>query len=112
MNTELSIEQRAEAIFGGSGTEATPKPVQAKPQETPESPQDASPEAVEPSGETETTPEGNAPAVEETFEFDIEGEKYRLPKKLERSLMNQKDFTQKTQSLADQRRQVEFQQEQ
>lgn len=115
MTDERTIEQRAEAIFGGSGTEAAPKQsLQTKPQGTPESPQNASSEASPPElseGNTEATPD-TAPTAEETFEFDIDGEKYVLPKKLEKSVISQKDYTQKSQTLAEQRRSIELLQEQ
>jgi hypothetical protein len=63
------------------------------------------PEAVTAEGEP-TAP------VEETFEVDIEGEKYVLPKKLEKSFLQEKDYTQKAQSLAEHRRALDVAHEQ
>jgi len=50
-----------------------------------------------------------AETVPETFELDVEGEKFVLPKKLEKGFMQEKDYTQKSQSLAEMRKDVERQ---
>src|SRR6185369_7772790 len=50
--------------------------------------------------------EAEAPA-EDLFELDFGGEKYQLPAKLKESFMLQKDYTQKTQEIAEQRRAYE-----
>lgn len=96
-----SVQDRIADIFGGA-----PK----APPQKPEAPA-AEPAPTETAEETEAasadTEEGQAP-VEETFELDIEGEKYVIPKKLEKSFMQEKDYTQKSQSLAEQRRAVEI----
>lgn len=47
-----------------------------------------------------------------TFELEVEGEKFTLPKKLEKGFMQEKDYTQKSQSLADTRRLLDVQGEQ
>lgn len=67
-------------------------------------------ETQEAASETEA-PEGEPPA-EEFFELEIEGEKFQLPKKLEKGFMQEKDYTQKSQTLAEQRRAVELQHQQ
>jgi hypothetical protein len=80
-------EDRIASIFGGGDT-APAEPPQA---------------ASEP---TET--ESEAAPAEETFELDIDGERYTLPKKLEKGFLQERDYTQKAQSLAEQRRVVEL----
>ncbi len=58
-------------------------------------------------GETpQEQPAEEAPA-EDLFELDFEGEKYTLPAKLKTGFMQNKDYTQKTQELADQRKTYE-----
>lgn len=47
---------------------------------------------------------------EEHEEIDYEGEKYKVPKVLKEAFLRQQDYTQKTQSLAEQRRAVEARQ--
>jgi hypothetical protein len=54
--------------------------------------------------EAATPPE----TVEETFELEMDGAKYVLPKKLEKGFMQEKDYTQKSQTLAEQRKDVEL----
>ena len=66
-------------------------------------------EPVEQAQETETASE--AP-VEETFEFDLGEKKYVLPKELEKAVLQEKDYTQKSQQLAEQRRSLELAQQQ
>lgn len=91
-----SLQDRIGNIFG----DVPPKQPEAPPQE-------AAPE------EPAETPEGPAAeAPEETFEMEYEGTKYVLPKRLEKAVMQERDYTQKSQTLAEQRRTVEIQQEQ
>ena len=52
---------------------------------------EAEPEAV--TAEEQTEPE--------TFEFEYEGTKHTLPKQLEKALMQERDYTQKSQQLAE-----------
>jgi hypothetical protein len=92
----LPLEDRiGNALFG------TPRP-QPKPQQ-----QEAQEETHE-TQEVEASAHETAEPVEETFEYETEGEKYVLPKKLEKSFMQERDYTQKSQALADQRRFVEL----
>lgn len=65
---------------------------------------DEQPEA-NPSAPTQETEQ----TAEETFEFEEGDRKYILPKALEPALQRNKDYTQKTQSLAEQRKDVERQ---
>lgn len=57
-----------------------------------------------PEPEAEQSPE---PSTEDTFELDWEGEKFLLPKKLEKGFMQERDYTQGKQVLAEQRRALE-----
>lgn len=94
-----SVEDRIASLFGGAPREeqAQDEPVQSQ-----------SEAASEPQEGTE--PE--APPAEETFELEIDGEKFTLPKKLEKGFLQEKDYTQKAQTLAEQRRSLELAQHQ
>src|SRR5688572_9179336 len=94
-----SVEERAaNLLFGTPPKKQQPPPVEA--QAEPET------QEAEPSEGTEATTE-EAPTAEETFEFDADGVKYALPKQLERHVQNMRDYTQKSQVIADQRRTFE-----
>jgi hypothetical protein len=100
-----SLDQRIESAFTGRPIQQ-PKPQQQQAQE---------PETETESVEAEAAPDGEPQpeqTQEETFEYEVEGDKYVLPKKLEKSLMQERDYTQKSQSLADQRRLVEVKEQQ
>lgn len=79
--TEDSLDDKIAAKFGGNDAP------QEQPQEQPE--------------QTETP-------AEDTFELEYEGERFSLPKRLEKAVMQERDYTQKSQSLADLRRQLEL----
>jgi hypothetical protein len=101
-----SLDQRIESAFSG-------RPIQQPKQQAPQ--QQAQPEEQEQvEAEVDAAPDGEPPeqTQEETFEYEVEGDKYVLPKKLEKSLMQERDYTQKSQSLADQRRLVEVKEQQ
>jgi hypothetical protein len=88
----LSVAERIGNIFG-AGPEAPQE------QEQPEQ-QEAAPE---------DEAQGQPP---ETFELEYDGEKFVLPKKLEKGFLQERDYTQKAQTLAEQRRQVELKEQQ
>lgn len=46
-------------------------------------------------------------AFDDSEEIDLDGEKYKVPKKIKDSIMMQADYTRKTQEVAEQRKQVE-----
>lgn len=77
----------------------------------------AAPEApeVETSAVEQENPETGAETVSEPVddfsEIDIEGEKYRVPKKISDKFMLQADYTRKTQGLAEERRALEAERE-
>jgi hypothetical protein len=103
-----SIEARASAIFGDA-PKAPKNPVepQAKPEEQPQETGEApDPETVE------TQQEGDAPATEETFDFEADGVTYAIPKALQKAFQQQKDYTQKTMEIAEQRKAFELLHEQ
>ena len=87
---EASVEDRIGNLFGSGAEE--------------------SPEVEAASEEGETPVESETPA-EETFEVEVDGAKYALPKALEKAFMQERDYTQKSQSLADLRRTLEFDQQ-
>jgi hypothetical protein len=109
MNTQVteqgqapSVESRAVAALFGEQKE---QPRQQEP---------APQQMQEPAPETEETaaPEAEAPTAEELFEIEVDGEKFALPKKLEKAVLQERDYTQKSQSLAEQRRAFELLHEQ
>lgn len=87
---EASVEERIANLFGADEPSETEEGVT----------QEAAPEEGE---GTETQPE--------TFDFEIDGETYTLPKALEKAVMQERDYTQKSQSVADLRRTLEFDQQ-
>lgn len=95
----MSIADRVAAQFGITDD--------APPEEAAQEPTEAAP-AVE---ETDTASEAEAPA-EEFTEVEYEGQRYQVPKALEKAILQEKDYTQKTQKLANQAREWEAVQEQ
>ena len=101
---EGTVEDRLEALLIKSATKAEPEP-EAE-QETEDQTEDA-PE--------ETTDEADSEAAtaepEDSEEVEFEGEVYVMPKKLKEALLRQKDYTQKTQEVAEQRKALEQEKE-
>lgn len=69
-------------------------------------------EELEPVAEGEDDPEPQELEEDEYVTIELEGKVYEVPKELEGGFLQQKDYTQKTQTLADQRREVELVQQQ
>jgi hypothetical protein len=107
-----SVEERAAAALFGSPKQKVAPGAPPAPAATEEPDEAAPPTAELAEGETEPTPDAEAPAGEETFEFEHEGEKWTLPKKLEKAIQNNRDYTQKSQEIANQRRALEVLNEQ
>src|ERR1700741_5392795 len=61
---------------------------------------------------TEAAASDEGTAEPETFDLEVEGEKFTLPKKLEKAVLQEKDYTQKSQSLAEQRKTLDLVHEQ
>lgn len=87
---EASVEDRIGNLFG-----AEEPAIETEPEGEPEG---------EPQGEPETP-------TEESFEVEVDGAKYTLPKALEKAFMQERDYTQKSQAVADLRRTLEFDQQ-
>jgi hypothetical protein len=103
-----SVEERAaNALFGAPKQKAASA---APPAPTTETEEGTAPEIAELPEGTEATSE-ESPA-DDTFEFEHEGEKWTLPKKLEKAIQNNRDYTQKSQEIANQRRALEVLNEQ
>ena len=70
---------------------------------------DPEPEAYQeaPPPETGEEQEGVAPESDDA-EVEYEGAKYRVPKPLEKAILQERDYTQKTQKLAEERRQLDY----
>lgn len=94
-----SIEDRAAAAFLNFMGDK-PKEKEAEPEQTTEAPEAA------PDGDVGDTNE-TAPTAEEFFEFEVDGQKYALPKPLEKAVLQHKDYTQKTQEVSAQRKALE-----
>lgn len=92
---EASVEDRIGALFGDAPAAEEPAP-------------DASAQPPEAASEEVVTD----PPAPETFELEVDGEKFVLPKKLEKGFLQEKDYTQKSQTLAEQRRSLEMAQRQ
>lgn len=106
-DSNVSLEDRIGAIMGGQ------KPQGHKPQPDPPAPAIEEPEQQEAaSDEVDATESPEAPPVSDTFEFEVDGEKFVLPKKLEKSFMQEKDYTQSKQNLSQREKQIEILQEQ
>src|SRR6185503_7379008 len=66
-----------------------------------------------PEGEAQAEPQEGQPeevqaeAPAETFDLEVDGEKFTLPKKLEKGFLQERDYTQKSMALADLRKSVE-----
>ncbi len=109
-DSTVSIEDRAAAALFGTPTRQpkAPPPIP----EAPEPEVEAEAPSAEPEPEAASDANSEAPQTPETFEFELDGEKFAVPKKLEKALMHERDYTQKSQELAQQRKQVEFIQQQ
>jgi hypothetical protein len=71
---------------------------------TDDQPEEQQQPEVEVSADEEQT---EAPPESDDVEIELEGEKYRVPKKLEKAFLQERDYTQKTQAVAEQRRILE-----
>jgi len=98
-----SPEDRLFEMFKGESKE---------PPEDDQEPQEVSPETEDPDDGEEVSDDHSeageeTTADEDSAEIDVDGEKYVVPKKLEAAFLKSRDYTQKTQELAEQRRSVE-----
>lgn len=66
------------------------------------------PEDEEPEGDPETEEESAEPEApqEEFDEVELEGKTYQVPKEIKRAVLREKDYTQKTQEVAEERRRL------
>lgn len=104
-----SVEDRLNAILTGQG-KPTVKSAQPPAQQTQEEQETEAPTPEQ----TDTGDEAAGDEVkdhvataEDVFELEVDGEKYALPKKLEKALMNERDYTQKSQKNSEMRKQLE-----
>lgn len=79
-----------------------PEPVEKKPE--PEEPAEPEPKAQE---EAETAEETETPSGDDLEEFEFDGEVFKAPKKIKDGVLRQKDYTQKTQAVAEKDRILE-----
>lgn len=103
---EVSAEDKLAAAFERQGYKDTPEPEEV------DAPDD-DPEAVDAADEESETEESDAEeaqteeSADDSEEVEYEGKAYKLPKELKDALLRQKDYTQKTQEVAEKRRQAE-----
>jgi len=106
-----SVESRvANALFGPPKTQAPPRqqaPVVIQQEPEAQAQEPGTEQSQEPTEAATGTEETQAPIAEETFDFEFDGEKFALPKKLERAVQNMRDYTQKTQGVSEQRKTAE-----
>lgn len=110
MTEEVASDQSIEAKLAASferEDKPTKEPVRPVEDEAEEQVQDEGEEVEREAGEPTGTEEADA-AEDATFEeAEFEGKQYRLPKELKEALLRQKDYTQKTQEVAENRRMLE-----
>lgn len=106
-----SLHDRIESAFTGKPTRQRPQQEPPQQQEQQEVTQETEQEPVA-EVEAEAPAEGDQGAPPEMFELEFDGEKFTLPKKLEKGFMQERDYTQKSQGLADQRRSIELKEQQ
>ncbi len=92
-------EQAANLLFGEIKRKPAPQEQQA-------------PSETEQAAEPEESTEQQLTTAEELFELELDGETYALPKKLEKAVMSSREYTQKSQTIADRQRQYEVLHEQ
>lgn len=86
---------------------APPPPVEEAPEA--EAPVEA---ATDEATETEAASEAPAEPADEFVEVEYEGERWSVPKKLSKAIIQESDYTKKTQEVAEQRKQIEFKEQQ
>ena len=96
---EQSLEDRIGNMFDPGGPSDEPEVVD-------EASSEEQPEVAE--GDDEAQPQEDT--SEDYQEVEYEGEVWQVPPKLAKAIMQERDYTQKTQQLADQRRALELQQ--
>jgi hypothetical protein len=101
---EQSLEDKlAERLRPDLKDDAEEKPPEVSAEEA-EAPEEVDDEPAEPIEELEPSVEGAEPV-----EIEFEGTVYQVPEELKDAFLKNKDYTEKTQSLADQRREVDLQ---
>lgn len=99
-NPTTEVTDPVQALMGAIDNE----PLEDEPEKEAPTETDAE-EATDESTEEEVAEGDETPADEEEVELD--GEKYKVPKKLAEAVLRQKDYTQKTQAVAEEKRIVE-----
>ena len=103
MAEEESIENRVESLFTGEADEQTQESEETTEETVEESVEEPTAESTEETTE-ESTEETEEPA---THEIEIDGTLYEVPAALKDAVLRHKDYTQKTQDVADQRKSLE-----
>jgi hypothetical protein len=104
-----SIEERAGKAFSNFMGFNEPKKQQPPVQQQQQQQTEAQPEQAEPQPEAASA---DAPAPEEFFEFEVEGTTYQLPKALEKAVLQERDYTQKSQKNAERAKALEMREQQ
>lgn len=105
--TPQSVEDKLAAAFEKAGLRDDPEP-----QDTDDEPEQEEAQASGDSDDDDSEAQAQTDeASDEAEDIDYEGKSYRLPKELKEALLRQKDYTQKTQQVADLRKANEAQRE-
>jgi len=100
-----SVEDRVLGALNIEGLEDDPPEQEPLPQ--PPDLDTSEIEAQEGTDDEEESEEEEVKAESEDVEIEYEGERFKIPKTLEKAFLQQKDYTQKTQELANERRTIE-----
>ncbi len=100
---EVSVEDKLAAAFERAGVKDAPEPKPREPE--PDEPEEQESEPVESEA---TEPEAEAQTETEAEDVELDGEVYNVPKKLKDAVLRHKDYTQKTQQVAEERRALEL----
>ena len=107
MADEAPVQERVDALFDEPEVQEAPveEPVEEPTEEISEEPTEE-PEGDEPTEEAE---QAETPAEEDLVEVEFEGQIFEAPKAIAEALMRTGDYTQKTQELSTQRKELEVQ---
>lgn len=100
-----SVEDRIGNIFGDAPPrqpqpKRSPAPQQMQSEEEPEEQEGTAPNPED----TDTAEPEQEASAEDLFEIEVDGEKFTLPKKLEKAVLQERDYTQKSQATAEKER--------
>jgi hypothetical protein len=102
-----AVEDRLAALFGGGPEEVEKTEPQDEPREEQEDDSDEDDQSEEGDEDQESDEDQSEPEPDDAEEVEVDGETFRLPPKVAKAVIRHKDYTQKTQEIAEQRRFLE-----